>query len=133
MINNSPPDKLPDFEILQLIKEMVNYCDTPEMIKMEKEDFEGYKTHLENKFVKLCNEEYGIFYALLKVNERANKLTEILDMFELLGEVKLGKKTLKEIDEEYKERLLNRHIYEPNGGKEAFEKKILKKAAKKKK
>jgi len=114
------PNAIPDMgEMLEVVYEMVNFIETPEMQQLEKDNFSEFETRL-----------YGMYNARLPMKiislmteaNRYDNLDELINMFEVLNEIKEGKKNIQEEFEKFNEGLNKKYLYDPHGGKENFEK-----------
>lgn len=65
--------------------------------------------------------------SLLAETERDSNLDDLLDMFERLKAVKLGKANIETEADKFGEKLRNKYVYEHFGGKEGYEKIIQQK------
>jgi hypothetical protein len=101
---------------------MVAFIETPEMQRLEKEDFNTFETKL-----------YGLYNSKLPMKvislmteaDRYDNLNDIIDMFDTLNEVRNGNKNIHEEYQVFNEKLNKKYLYEPYGGKEGFEKAFL--------
>lgn len=125
---------IPDLN--KLTTEIINfleYVNTDEAEKIEKDNFENYKRHLEGKFPDFTLNYINIYNMLLEKENREDNLVKLLNLFEILKDIKEGKKDIQEEFIRFKEAQASEYIYPKYGGKENFEKHIKQRALKKQK
>lgn len=114
------PNAIPDMgEMLEIVNEMISFIETPEMQLLEKANFPEFETRL-----------YGMYNAKLPMKvislmteaDRYDNLDELINMFDVLNDIKEGKKNMQEEFEKFNEGLNKKYLYDPHGGKENFEK-----------
>lgn len=123
---------IPDLNNLttEIIK-FLEYINTDEMEQMEIENYDNYKKIVEVKFPDLALNYIHIFNMLLKKEGREDNLAKLLNLFDILKDVKNGKKDMKEEFDKFKEEQASKYIYPKYGSKQKFEKYIRKRALKK--
>jgi hypothetical protein len=116
------PNAIPDLgQMLNIINELLAFIETDNMIRMEKEnkiEFERavhgrYNAYLPIKIIKLMLEP-----------DRYDHLSRLLDMFDILNNVKDGKQNIQDAYNNFSEKLNEKYIYPMHGGKANFEKNI---------
>ena len=109
----------------------LEYIITPEMQKLENENKDAFSKHLENKFSDFTLNYITIYKMLLDKDKREENTMKLLNLIEILKEVKKGSKNMESEFDKFKETLNEEYIYSKFGGKENFEKKIKERSLKK--
>jgi hypothetical protein len=123
---------IPDLEVLtQTIISFLQYINTDEMIAMEINDHPGYIRHLEEKFDDFTLNYYHMFKMLTTAENRDKNVMKLLNMLELLGEIKNGNRNMQTEFEKFREDQAEEYIYPEYGGKAQFEEALTKRALKK--
>ena len=127
-------ENIPDLNNLtnQIIT-FLEYINKSDMEKMEEEDPVAFKAHLENEFADFSLNYINVYNMLLNKNDRDDNIIKLMNLIEILREVKSGEKKMQDEFNKFKENLSEQFVYPKFGGKENFEKKIKKRAMKKQK
>ncbi len=123
---------IPDLN--NLTSEIVNfleYVGSDEMVKLENLDPKNFELHLESKFENFTLKYMNVYKMLLNKNERECNLAKLLKLIDILKDVKNGNKNMEQEFGKFKESLAEEYVYPKFGGKDKFEKKIIKRAQKK--
>jgi hypothetical protein len=125
------PKAIPDLGLLlEIINEMIQFIETPEMEELEVKDFNEFERLVYTRY----NSKVPIKIIGLMVEEsRYDNLSQLLDMFEALEDVKKGKRDIFEETEKFNEKQNNKYVYPKFGGKENFEKMLAETGKNKKK
>lgn len=116
------PDAIPDLKKLYAqILNMFEFIESPEMVELERTNrklFEDrvymkYNAHVPIKIIGLIVEE-----------NRVENMEKLLDMFEMLEEVKSGRSNIHDAHKAFVEKLNEEMVYPQFGGKEGFEAKM---------
>ena len=108
-----------DFLTNQLV-EILSYVNTDAMDEMRKNDKNGFKTHIQNKFSEFSDKYYTLLEMIL--NDEVNDITPLLQMLSIFNTT-----TSEKLDsqfESYKESVADKFLYPTFGGKEQYEKKM---------
>lgn len=134
-VNDEQPVMIGDLvSISGTIVEILEYMNTPEMQKLEEEEYNAFEKHMEAKFENFAMNYFKLFQMILTKENRANNVMEIFNLINELKEVKAGNKSYETLMEEFKERKAQEYIYSKyKGGKEEFEEKVRMEAMKKQK
>jgi len=118
-------------DLTNTVVEFITYINMPDMIDLHDSDFKAFETHLENKFEKFSLDYLSIFKMLLKKEGRDDNILKLFNIISTLKDVQAGVKNHETEFEKFKEQQAQEYIYSKyEGGKEEFEKKIIKKARK---
>jgi hypothetical protein len=118
-------------ELTNTIVEFITYINEPDMINLHDSDFKAFESHLENKFEKFSLDYLSIFKMLIKKDGREDNIMKLFNIISTLKDVKSGAKDHETEFEKFKEQQAQEYIYSKyQGGKEEFEKKLIKKAKK---
>jgi len=122
--------EIPNMEFLtsQLV-DILSYVNTDEMDIMRRNDKNGFKTHVQNKFSDFSEKYYGLFEMIL--NEEINNITPLLQMLSIFKQTTNDK--LDSQFELYKETVAEKYLYPTFGGKDKYEKKMKEEMQKNKK
>ena len=119
---------IPDLEkLLNSVIEVLKYIDTDEMQELEARDQFAFERHLDEKFGDFSLKYYPIFMLLTDKKNREENVCKLIDMFSRLKKVKDGQVDITEADKSFNEDLNSEYIYPKFGGKEEYERKVLKK------
>lgn len=114
------PDAIPDVDrILEIIEDMLNFIETPVMEELEKTDKEEFERLVYGKYNGIEELPFRIISLVVDENRYEN-IEQLLDMFEILKEVKAGKKNIFEEAEKFGEAQNEKFVYKNFGGKENF-------------
>ena len=123
---------IPNIEqLLDKILDFLNYINKESMQKMEATDKIEFDKHLNERFNEFSEKHYNIFKMLLDSENRATNVAKLFDMLSKLKQVKMGQLDIHQADRDFQEELNNKFLYPKFGGKEQFEKEILKNKHKK--
>jgi hypothetical protein len=123
---------IPDIEqLLDKILDFLNYINKESMQKLEATDKIEFDKHLNDRFNDFSEKHYSIFKMLLDNENRATNVAKLFDMLSKLKQVKMGRLDIHQADKDFQEELNNKFLYPKFGGKEQFEKEILKNKHKK--
>jgi hypothetical protein len=123
---------IPDIEqLLDKILDFLNYINKEDMQKLEATDKIEFDKHLNDRFNDFSEKHYSIFKMLLDNENRATNVAKLFDMLSKLKQVKMGRLDIHQADKDFQEELNNKFLYPKFGGKEQFEKEILKNKHKK--
>lgn len=123
---------IPNIEqLLDKILDFLNYINKESMQKMEATDKIEFDKHLNEHFNEFSEKHYNIFKMLLDSENRATNVAKLFDMLSKLKQVKMGQLDIHQADRDFQEDLNNKFLYPKFGGKEPFEKEILKNKHKK--
>jgi len=123
---------IPDIEqLLDKILDFLNYINKENMQKLEATDKIEFDKHLNDRFNDFSEKHYSIFKMLLDNENRATNVAKLFDMLSKLKQVKMGRLDIHQADKDFQEELNNKFLYPKFGGKEQFEKEILKNKHKK--
>ena len=113
--------EVPNMEFLttQLV-EILSYINTDTMDEMRKNDINGFKTHIQNKFNEFSDKYYGLLDMIL--NDEVNDITPLLQMLSIFKQTTSDK--LDSQFESYKETVAEKYLYPTFGGKTEYEKKM---------
>ena len=113
--------EIPNMEFLtnQLI-EILSYVNTDSLEKMRKEDKDGFKAHIRNKFNTFSEKYYGLLEMIL--NDEVNDIRPLLKMLEIFNTTTSDK--LDSQFETYRESVAEQYLYPSFGGKEQYAKKM---------
>jgi len=127
-------EQIPDLSDLtgQLIV-FLEYIHTDEMEQLESKSKEEFIKHLEDKFSEFALKYITVFKMLIEKESREENIVKLLNLFEILKEVKSGKRNMEAEFNNFKESLAEEYVYPKFGGKKKFEQKIKKRALKKQK
>lgn len=117
---------IPDLnKLLISIYKLLEDIETKEMQELEKTNKKEFEKVLTHKYYEDIQSNKIINLMLDK--DRYNNLSKLLDMFERLEKVKSGKEDINNAHKQWCEKMNEEYIYSKHGGKEEFEKKMLKK------
>lgn len=109
---------IPDLEKLTNdILDFIDFVDKPENIELRKKQSGNFNYLLNEKFKDMPS---SMFKLLLDVDNRASNLEKILDMINMLKNVKNGYTTLENAENEFAEKRAEEYLYPAFGGKEQF-------------
>lgn len=115
-------EMIPDIVILTgRIIELLKLMDNTEMMILEKGNNNEYTNIILSQFEDL---PYSIIKLLLERNERENNVGRLINMLNILKNVKSGEQDINEAYNKYSEQLNEEYIYPKFGGKNNFEKEI---------
>lgn len=118
---------IPDLEkLLETVLEFLKYISTDEMQKLEDSDPTAFERHLDSKFENLSLRYYSIFKLLLDKEHREENVCKLIDIFTTLNKIKSGSLDIKKATDDFHEEQNHEYIYPKFGGKEEFEKEMLK-------
>lgn len=122
------PAAIPNIEnITARVVEMLDFMNTPDMSEMEISDNVKFYQIITSKFEDL---PFSIIKLLLEKENRGENIGKLLEMFDILQNVKYGNRNIEDAYNNYKENLNEQFIYPKFGGKTEFERKMAKKARK---
>lgn len=124
MVNNfrltMDPNAIPDLgNMLVIINELLMFIETEDMQKLEKSDRKEFERRT---YTKYNNDLPMKIIGLMLEDDRYDHLSRLLDMFDVLNDVKKGKKDMQKEYESFNEKLNESYLYPAYGGKEGFEK-----------
>jgi hypothetical protein len=105
---------------------------TPEFIKLEEEDSNLFRNKLIEKYEDFYDKYYAVFKLLLNKEHRDENVGKLFNIVETLQRVQNGDRDLQKEEKRFYEKLNQEYIYDNYGGKEKFEKKMMKEFNKKK-
>lgn len=112
--------------VVATITELVDYITSnEEIIKLRLTNYEAFEKKIsdDDRFKQFIDEYYNLFRMLVSPNPPP---VEIMEMFiAYMAKVETGRMTQKQADEEIAEYMNERFIYSKFGGKENFEKEII--------
>lgn len=116
------PNAIPDLHsLMEKIENMLSFMETDEMRRLEEENLDEFETLVYGRY----NAEVPMKIISLMVDEnRYENLEQLLDMFDVLMDVKTGKKNIQEEAEKFSEKQNEKYVYPKFGGKEEFQKVI---------
>ena len=129
IIRDAPLDAkaIPDIEkLLDNILNFLNYINQESMQELEATNKIEFDQHLNTHFNDFSEKHYSIFKMLLDSENRATNIAKLFDMLSKLKQVKMGRLDIHQADRDFQEELNNKFLYPKFGGKEQFEKEILK-------
>lgn len=114
------PKVIPDMgEMLEILNEMISFIETPEMQLLEKNNFGLFESELYGKY----NSRLPMkVISLMTEADRYDHLNDLIDMFDTLNDIKSGKKDIQQEYQKFNDKLNEKYLYKPYGGKEGFEK-----------
>jgi len=123
------PNAIPDLsELMGTIEAMLQFMETDKMKELEATNKAEFDTLVYGRY----NDIVPMKIISLMVDEnRYENLDGLLDMFDILNDVKSGKKNIQEEAEKFGEKQNAKYVYPQFGGKENFEKMMAKKTKKK--
>jgi anaerobic selenocysteine-containing dehydrogenase len=128
------PENIPDLESLTgTVIEILEYLDTPEMIKQEKENKEAFDKHMEQKYEDFSLKNFNVFRLLLETRNREENIEKLLNVFSTLNKIKHGEADIYKEFESFREDRSEKYLYPTFGGKKGFEKAVTKHGIKTKK
>ncbi len=114
------PDAIPDMNYLMtVVEQIIFFIETEEMQKLEKSNKEEFEKMIYGKY---NNDVPMKIIALLVDENRYENLEQLLDMFDVLSDIKNGKKDIQSEAEKFSEKQNQKYLYPKFGGKEQFEK-----------
>lgn len=130
--SDDAPVGIGNLELLtQRVIEFLQYINTDPMVEMENKDPMGFKMHVIDKFIDYFDDNSKVFTSLLDKQHRANNVAKLLNVIELLAEVKAGNRDLVNETDRFHEEHNEKYVYPKFGGKAAFESTLQKRAKKK--
>jgi hypothetical protein len=109
---------IPDLEKLTNdILDFIEFVDKPENIELRKSQGGNFNYILNEKFKDMPS---SMFKLLLDFDNRSSNLEKILDMINMLRNVKNGNTSLKNAENEFAEKRAEEYLYPAFGGKEQF-------------
>lgn len=121
------PEAIPDIEkLIDSVITFLQYINTEEMQKMEIADPHAFEKHLDNKFSEFTLRYYTVFKLLLDKPNRENNVARMLEIFQNLNRVKNSEKTMDRAYDEFIDEVNDEFIYSKYGGKDNFEKEMIK-------
>jgi hypothetical protein len=128
-MNMDNPANIANLETLTMrVVEFLEYINKDEMVKMETDDPSAFKMHIMDKFIDYFDTNSKVFSMLLNKEDREANVIKLINFFELLNDIKNGKKDMNTEWDRFKEEHNEQYIYPKFGGKDAFEKTIAKRA-----
>lgn len=113
---------IPDLELLtSKILEYIEFVDDPQTQRLKEANFGEFNYIVQEKFFIL---PLSMIKLLDQTERREENLIEILNMIEVLKQVKAGRVDLDTAAKSYDERISEKYLYPQFGGKEAFMKKM---------
>lgn len=117
---NMSVDAIPDMKKrLKVIRDIVNFIESPEMKVMEKNNLQLFESLVVNKYYNDV-ENMKIINLLLDKEKRYENLNILIDMMTKLDEIKNGKRDLHKEHEQFVENMNEKYVYTKFGGKEKF-------------
>jgi hypothetical protein len=118
-MNNVPDiNAIPDLvELTNKVLEFIEFEDNPETQRIKKNDRGYYNYIVEERFDKLPT---TIIKLLSEQDKRSENLAKILDMINLLKNVKEGRTTFEKAENEFVEKRAEEYLYPQFGGKDNF-------------
>lgn len=124
------PNAIPDLgELMGTIEAMLQFMETDHMKELEKVNKAEFETLVYGRYNDIIPMK---IISLMVDDNRYENLDGLLDMFDILTDVKNGKKNIHEEAEKFGEKQNAKFVYPQFGGKENFEKMMAKKTKKKK-
>ena len=118
MINIPNIDAIPDLvELTNKLLEFIEFEDKPETQNIKKNDRGYYNYLVQERFDKLPN---TMIKLLSEQDKRVENLGKILDMIDLLKNVKSGKTSFEKAENEFVEKRAEEYLYPQFGGKDNF-------------
>jgi len=115
-------EAIPDIDLmLQTINQVLDTIDTPHMRDLETNNHEMFERIIINKYHEIL--PFKIIRLLLE-EDRYDNLTQLLDMFEMLRNVKEGRADVYEEFQKFNEQKNEKYLYPSFGGKDEFIKKM---------
>jgi hypothetical protein len=131
-ISQMSANSIPNLDdMLIYIQELLQDIETPEMQKLEKTNKKEFEKILTHKYYEKI-ESIKIINLMLEP-ERYENLEKLLDMFDNLKKVKLGKTDIQDAHKIWCEKMNEEYLYSKHGGKSNFEKKMAEEMEKNKK
>ena len=124
------PKAIPDLDnLLEIIYEMISFIETPKMKKLENTNIDEFERLLFGRY----NSKVPMKIIRLMCDEnRYDNLMKLIDMFDVLQDIKSGKKDMINEHNKFCESLNEKYLYSAFGGRENFEKEMQKELDKKK-
>jgi len=111
-------DAIPDLvELTNKLLEFIEFEDKPETQNIKKNDRGYYNYLVQERFDKLPN---TMIKLLSEQDKRVENLGKILDMIDLLKNVKSGKTSFEKAENEFVEKRAEEYLYPQFGGKDNF-------------
>lgn len=122
------PNAIPDIgKLIERVFELLEFIDTDEMLKMERENGGSFTNLVNTKFEDM---PYSIVRLLMDRENRVENMERLLVLFEKMRQIKEENRDIDEAYEQYTEELREQFLYPQYGGKSGFEQKMLKKQQK---
>ena len=119
------PDAIPDMNnMLQHINSMISFMETPNMKELEKKNKKEFERMVFGKYNAILPIR---IITLLVEDDRYEHLEQLLDMCDTLKQVKSGQKDIQQEFTKFSENMNQKFLYPKFGGKENFEKEMMKK------
>lgn len=129
------PDAIPNME--KLTGDILAFLQFTELDSTKELIKKSHGTFLHKTTEKFPDIPYSIIKMLMDEDEtpqqKSENITKLLNMFGQLDKIKRGEKDMDETFEHFREGLSEEYIYPQYGGKEEFEKKMLRKNKRKEK
>jgi hypothetical protein len=124
-------DQLEDIEyFVHTLTDILECISSDEMKQMRINNYEAYCDLLTNKYAQFSDRHSTLFHNIL--TDHIDSMEQLIYMLGILAQVKTGKMQMDTANAIIREKLSSEYIYPQFGGKDAFEKTIKKRAAKKK-
>lgn len=132
--SDDAPIGIGNLEVLtERVVEFLQYINTDPMVEMENSDPMGFKMHVIDKFIDYFDANSKVFTSLLDKQNRSGNVAKLLNVIELLTEVKTGQRDLSHETDKFHEDHNEKYVYPKFGGKAAFESTIQKRGKNKNK
>lgn len=118
------PQAIPDLDDMLLhINNLLTFIESPHMIDLELNNKEEFERLIFTKYNSIL--PINIIRLMLEEN-RYDNLNKLLDMFNILTDVKHGKKDIFEEHEKFSEKMNAEYVYPKYGNKENFNEEVKK-------
>ena len=111
-------------ELLLHINNLINFIERPKMVELQEKNKTEFERLVFAKYNSLLPMK---IISLLVEKDRYEHLAKLLDMFDVLNDVKSGNKDIQEEYNKFSENLNEKYVYTLHGGKDNFEKKMKEK------
>jgi hypothetical protein len=125
-----PKEEIVDLnEVTNQIIQILEFMNTEEMIKMKETDKEIFEKYIDDKF-----SDFSLWYpSILKLmfENTEENMKKLLNLIDALHKVQNKEMNMDDVYNSFLNNLHEEYFYKPVGGKDNFEKEILKKHQKK--
>ena len=113
------PNAIPDLgQMLDIINDLLAFIETDRMIKLENDNKLEFERTIHGKYNALLPIK---IIKLMIEPDRYDHLSRLLDMFDILNNVKDGNSNIQDAYTNFSEKLNEKYIYPMHGGKANFE------------